>query len=219
MGKKKEPTEQAAVEEEIDAAAPAESKPAKEAPKETAAAEPEPKAAAEAKSAEPEVQDAEPDSYTLTAEEFQAAKTHIEALQKEKDETVQLLQRIQADFDNFRRRNASVRLDSYEEGKRDCIKELLPILDNFERAMEHAAASDENWREGIALVRRQFSDSLKKLGLEEIEADGKFDPNLHEAIAREKTEGRESGEILQVLQKGYRVGDRILRHSIVKVTE
>jgi len=68
-------------------------------------------------------------------------------------------------------------------------------------------------------VQRQFSDSLKKLGLEEIEADGKFDPNLHEAIAREKTEGRESGEILQVLQKGYRVGDRILRHSIVKVTE
>ena len=78
----------------------------------------------------------EPETYTLTAEEFAAAKAHIESLQKEKEATLHLMQRVQADFDNFRRRNASVRLDSYEEGKRDAVKDLLPALDSLERALE-----------------------------------------------------------------------------------
>lgn len=169
--------------------------------------------------AQAEVADVEPESYTLTAEEFQAAKSHIEALQKEKDETVQLLQRIQADFDNFRRRNASIRKDSYEEGKRDAIKELLPVLDSFERAVESAEANDKSIQEGVALVQRQLLDALKKLGLCVIEADGQFDPNEHEAVMSEKADGKESGEILQVLQKGYRVGDKIVRHCMVKVAE
>lgn len=159
------------------------------------------------------------DSYTLTAEEFAAAKAHIEALQKEKDETVQLLQRIQADFDNFRRRNTGVRLESYEEGKRDCIKELLPVLDSFDRAIESAEADDKSLKDGVLLVQRQMVDALKKLGLAEIEAEGQFDPNFHEAIMQEKAEKKESGEILQVLQKGYRVGDKIVRHCMVKVAE
>ena len=160
------------------------------------------------------------DVYILTAEEFAAAKAHIESLQKEKDDTVQLLQRIQADFDNFRRRNASIRLDSYEEGKRDTIKELLPALDSFDRAIASAAIScDKALLEGILLVQRQLLDSLQKLGLEEVEAAGQFDPNKHEAILREKAKGKPSGEILDVLQKGYRVGEKVLRHSMVKVAE
>lgn len=162
---------------------------------------------------------AEPDSYTLTAEEFAAAKAHIEALQKEKDETVQLMQRIQADFDNFRRRNASIRKESYEEGKRDTIREILPALDSFERAEESASGADKGYVEGLRLVRRQMLDALKKLGLEEVEACGQFDPNLHEAVLREKDEKAESGQVLQVLQKGYRVGDKIIRHCMVKVAE
>ena len=175
------------------------------------------KAAAE--SAVVEEAAAEQESYTLTAEEFAAAKAHIEAITKEKDETVVLLQRIQADFDNFRRRNASIRLDSYEEGKRDTVKELLPALDNLERALDAIPAESEGLREGIAMVQRQMLDSLKKLGLEEIENDCKFDPTKHEAVMREKTEGKESGEIVVVFQKGYRMGDKIIRHCMVKVAE
>ena len=161
----------------------------------------------------------EQESYTLTAEEFAAAKAHIEALTKEKDETVGLLQRIQADFDNFRRRNASVRFDSYEEGKRDTVKELLPALDNLERALDTIPAENASLREGIAMVQRQMLDSLKKLGLEEVESNCIFDPNKHEAVMREKVDGKESGEIVVVFQKGYRMGDRIIRHCMVKVAE
>ncbi len=174
--------------------------------------------AAETVVAEPAM-DAEQETYTLTAEEFAAAKAHIEALTKEKDETVVLLQRIQADFDNFRRRNASVRLDSYEEGKRDTVKELLPALDSLERALDSIPVEGAVWRDGIVLVQRQMMDALKKLGLEEIESDCKFDPAKHEAVMREKTEGKESGEIVVVFQKGYRMGDKIIRHCMVKVAE
>ena len=162
---------------------------------------------------------AEQESFTLTAEEFAAAKAHIEAITKEKDETVNLLQRIQADFDNFRRRNASIRSDSYEEGKRDTVKELLPALDNLERALDAIPAENASLRDGIAMVQRQMLDSLKKLGLEEIEDDCKFDPSKHEAVMREKVDGKESGDIVVVFQKGYRMGDRVIRHCMVKVAE
>ena len=175
--------------------------------------------------AEPSVVSAEPagdsdqETYTLTAEEFAAAKAHIETITKEKDETVNLLQRIQADFDNFRRRNASVRLESYEEGKRDTVKELLPALDNLERALESIPAENAGWRDGVAMVHRQMLESLKKLGLEEIESDCKFDPSKHEAVMQEKMDGKEPGDIVVVFQKGYRMGDKILRHCMVKVAE
>lgn len=159
------------------------------------------------------------ETYTLTAEEFHAAQEHIAALQKERDESVALMQRIQADFDNYRRRNASIRADSYEDGKRECIKALIPVLDNFDRALENAATVDAGWKDGISLVYRQLFDTLNKLGLEQIEAEGQFDPTRHEAVMRESADGRESGEILAVLQKGYRVGERIIRHAMVKVAE
>lgn len=161
----------------------------------------------------------EPETYVLTAEEMQTARERIEKLQKERDDTIALLQRNQADFDNFRRRNATVRSDSLDEGRRECIRALLPVLDNFDRAMENDSADDASWREGMKLVHRQFVETLQKMDLSEIDASGKFDPNLHEAVMQEAVEGRESGEIVAVFQKGYRVGDRIIRHSMVKVAE
>ncbi len=164
-------------------------------------------------------QDPSEETYTLTAEEFETARRHIETLTKERDDTVALLQRNQADFDNYRRRNASIRADSYEEGKRDAIKELLTVLDNFDRAIENDDAETGSWREGVKLAIRQLHEKLEKLGMTEIETDGPFDPNKHEAVMQEAVEGKESGEILAVLQKGYRVGDRIIRHSMVKVAE
>ncbi len=155
----------------------------------------------------------------LTAEEFETVRKHIEALTKERDETIALLQRNQADFENFRRRNASISADSYDEGKRDTIKQLLTVLDCFDRAIENGDAEAEAWREGVKLTIRQFHEQLEKLGLSVIDADGMFDPTVHEAVMQEAAEGKESGMILAVLQKGYRVGDRIIRHSMVKVAE
>ena len=162
----------------------------------------------------------QPATYTLTAEEFETAKKHIETLQKEKDDTVALLQRNQADFDNYRRRNAAIRMDSYEEGRRDVLKALLPVLDNFDRAMANdCQCQDEGWRDGVRLVHKQLLDILAKQGLSEVPAEGAFDPNFHEAVLQEKAEGKESGDILAVLQKGYQAGEKIIRHSMVKVAE
>ena len=151
-------------------------------------------------------------------EELKKAQEDLEKKQQELDETIRLLQRNQADFENYRRRNNSVRAESYENGKRDAVMELLPSLDDFERVVSNADKADEAWVEGVKLVYRKYTDALKKLGPTEIESEGKFDPNLHNAVLSETAEGVESETILAVLQKGYRMGDKILRHSMVKVS-
>ena len=156
---------------------------------------------------------------SVSAEELEAAKRAFERIKKEKEETVALLQRNQADFENYRRRNASLRLDSLDEGKRNCVKDLLPVLDNFDRALEQCGEELTPWQEGIKLVYKQLMDTLKKQGLSEIETDGKFDPTIHEAVMQEAVEGKESGTILAVFQKGYRVGDKVIRPSMVKVAQ
>ena len=152
-------------------------------------------------------------------EELKKLQEELEKKQQELDETIRLLQRNQADFENYRRRNNAVRAESYENGKRDAVAELLPSLDDFDRIVANADKADEAWVEGVKLVYRKFTEELKKLGLAEIEAEGKFDPNLHNAVLSESAEGVESETILAVLQKGYKMGDRILRHSMVKVSE
>ena len=160
-----------------------------------------------------------PEVIQLKREEFLEVKNHIAGLEKERDEMKALAQRVQADFDNFRRRNATVMTDCREEGLRSCIKELLPVLDNFDRAMESAKGVQNDWLEGVRLVQRQLMETLGKCGLKEIPAEGMFDPNLHEAVMQEAAEGAESGSILAVFQKGYQVNDRIIRHSMVKVAQ
>ncbi len=160
-----------------------------------------------------------PQVVELKKEEFLKVKNHIVALEKERDEMKALAQRVQADFDNFRRRNATIMSDCREEGMRNCIRDLLPVLDNFDRAMDSAENIDESWLSGIKLVQRQLLETLGKCGLKEVPADGQFDPNLHEAVMQEEVEGMESGKILQVFQKGYQVNDRIIRHSMVKVAK
>ena len=160
-----------------------------------------------------------PEVIQLKREEFLEVKNHIAGLEKERDEMKALAQRVQADFDNFRRRNATVMTDCREEGLRSCIKELLPVLDNFDRAMESAKGVQNDWLEGVRLVQRQLMETLGKCGLKEIPAEGMFDPNLHEAVMQEAAEGAESGAILAVFQKGSQVNDRIIRHSMVKVAQ
>lgn len=160
-----------------------------------------------------------PENVTLTREEFVEVKNRIDALQKEKDECVAMAQRLQADFDNYRKRNAAIRADSLEEGTRELIRSLLPVLDNFDRALENCENVDPGWVDGIKLVHKQLTGILEKNGLEEIPAEGAFNADLHEAVMQEEAEGRESGAILAVFQKGYKVKDRIVRHSMVKVAK
>lgn len=170
-------------------------------------------------SSEAQTQEQLPETVTLTRDEFKEVKAHIDKLTKEKDETVALAQRLQADFDNYRRRNASIHVDSMDEGVRTVVKELLPVLDNLDRALLNAGGVDKSFVDGIALLQRQLIDQLAKHGLCEIDASGNFDPEMHEAVLQEEKEGAKSGEIIDVLQKGYKVKDRIIRHSMVKVAK
>jgi molecular chaperone GrpE len=156
----------------------------------------------------------------ITPEQYEQLKSKIEGLEKEREEYLNLAQRVQADFDNYRKRNAALRAESLEEGGRETIKELLPVLDGFDRAMESARQSGESnpFQEGVALVYKQLTDTLKKLGLSEIPSDGEqFDPMLHNAVMQ--AEGEESGKVLETFQKGYKVKDKVIRYSMVKVAQ
>lgn len=159
------------------------------------------------------------EGVVFTKEQFEEARALIEQREKEKDEAVNLAQRLQADFDNYRKRNATLRTDSQDEGVRECIAELLPVLDNFDRALACTEGVEESFVAGMRLVQRALLDALNKLGMKEIPAEGAFDPNYHNAVLQEPQEGTESGQILEVLQKGYEARGRILRHTMVKVAQ
>ena len=172
-----------------------------------------------AQASEPE-ESAEPREEAEEAEKPQTPeKTELEAAEEKAAEYLAMAQRIQADFENFRRRNESVRADSFAEGKRDVASVMLPVLDNLERAAEAAGNSaDEGLKNGVNLVLKQMKDVYQKLGVEPIDRLGeKFDPNLENAILQGTEEDGEPGTVCQVLQKGYRMGERVLRHAMVKV--
>ena len=135
------------------------------------------------------------------------------------DEYLALAQRVQADFENFRRRNESIRTDAYADGRKDTATLMLPVLDNLERAVEAAAGSpDEALRNGVEMVLKQMADAYGKLDVKPINRLGeKFDPNLENAILQGTEEDGEPGTVCQVLQKGYMIGDKVLRHAMVKV--
>lgn len=162
------------------------------------------------------------DCVTFTKEEFEQAKAEIEKLReqtekskKAADEAILDAQRLQAEFSNFRKRNASIRADSIDDGIRDTIKNLLPVLDNFERAFMNA--EDTPFAKGMEQIQKQLVAALEKCGMEEVEAEGLFDPNLHEVVMQDTESEAESGTITAVLQKGYRVKGRVIRHTMVKV--
>ena len=144
-------------------------------------------------------------------------KPLLEASRQKAEEYLNLAQRVQADFDNFRRRNQSVRADAYEDGARELVKTLLPVVDNLERALA-AESTDETLKSGVAMVYKQLTDILQKRGVEVIDRAGeKFDPNLESAVLQGTEEDGEKGTVCQVLQKGYRMGGVILRSAMVKV--
>jgi molecular chaperone GrpE len=157
------------------------------------------------------------EAMTLTAEEVKALKEKLDKLEDDRADAIRQAQRLQAEFENYRKRNATISSDSRDDGVRETVKNLLPVLDNFERALENAP--DDPFAAGIRNIARQFADALKKCGAEEIEASGEFDPKLHDAVMKDNIEGVESGHITAVLQKGYRVKGKIVRYAMVKVNE
>ncbi|WP_420644572.1 nucleotide exchange factor GrpE [Candidatus Leptofilum sp.] len=128
--------------------------------------------------------------------------------------------RSQAEFANARKRMEKQRLDTYTNATASVIEKLLPVVDDFERAMESLPEDirEHSWLEGIQLVQRKLSATLENFNVTAIEAIGEpFDPNLHEAITQEPTDEFESGAVCRVLQTGYKIGDRVIRPSLVVV--
>ncbi len=124
--------------------------------------------------------------------------------------------RLLAEFENYKRRTQKEKEEVYSLAKSDIVSNLLPVIDNFDRAEK--LIEDESVAEGIRLIRKQFDEFLKKLGVEEIEAQGcEFDPNFHSAVLHEDAEGEPENTVCEVLLKGYKLGDRVIRHAMVKV--
>ncbi len=133
------------------------------------------------------------------------------------DEYLNLAQRVQADFENFRRRTKATRAEAFEDGAWEFIKQLLPVVDNLERATAQETC-DENLMTGVKLVYKQLMDALEKRGVTVIDRPGeKFDPNLENAVMQGTSDEGEPGTVCAVLQKGYKMGDFVLRHAMVKV--
>ena len=139
-------------------------------------------------------------------------------LTRERDEYLDALQRLKAEFDNYRKRTARDQLQLTARASERLARELLPVLDDLERALAAAEEHEEaQLEEGVRLVHRSLVDALQKEGLAEIETDGRFDPHVHEALLSQPDDEKETGAILDVLQKGYRIGDKVLRPARVIV--
>ena len=157
-----------------------------------------------------------PEEPQVTQEE-QREGLDVEALQADRDQLFDRLQRLAAEFDNFRKRNARERAALNERANERLVKELIPILDDLGRALEAAAEHREGkLEEGVGLVHRALSDVLAKEGLAEIETEGKFDPHVHEALLSQPSDAEE-GSVIEVVQKGYKLGDKVLRPARVVV--
>ena len=140
-----------------------------------------------------------------------------EAMEAENHSLRDRYMRTLADFENFRKRSEREKTDFFRYALAGTIKDLLPILDNFDRALEHASEGDE-FHKGVSLIYKQLFDVLQKHGLKPIEESGvRFDPNLHEAVVREEDTSVPSHTVVGILQKGYFLDDRLLRPALVKV--
>jgi molecular chaperone GrpE len=149
------------------------------------------------------------------------ASDPLDTLQREKDALQDRLLRTAAEFDNYRKRMDRERRELSEYAATSILKDLLPILDNFERALQAPAATDTDaFRKGIELIHKQMLDLLKTRGVRPIEALGTdFDPNFHQAVIHEPSDDHREGEVMQELQRGYLLGDRLLRPAMVKVAK
>lgn len=147
-------------------------------------------------------------------------KTKLEEKEKQCEELKDRLQRTMAEFDNFRKRTAKEKSALYEDSVRNTIEQILPVIDNFERALSSGEKEDKNspFLQGMEMVYRQFKDILTSIGVEEIKSVGeKFDPNLHNAVTHIEDETFGESEVVEEFQKGYIFKDKVIRYSMVKV--
>ena len=150
--------------------------------------------------------------------EEEIVETAEEKLQKELDEKNEQFLRLCAEYDNFRKRSQKEKQDIYSSSQADVIKELLPVLDNFDRAANNKDANAEDYKKGIDLIFNQFGEVLKKLGVESYgERGDEFDPNIHNAVMTVEDEELGENVIASVFSKGYKLGDRIVREAVVQV--
>lgn len=142
----------------------------------------------------------------------------LEKKEKECQDYLDMLRRTMADFDNYRKRTQKEKEALYDEGFSEAVKQILPVLDNFERAVTYNDMENKSIIEGIEMILKMFKDVLKKMGVEEIPSMGeKFNPEYHNAVMHIEDENQEENIIVDVMLKGYKYKDKILRHSMVKV--
>ncbi|MBP5272355.1 MAG: nucleotide exchange factor GrpE [Clostridia bacterium] len=159
-----------------------------------------------------------PEDVTEETPEEAPADDALDNLQKALEEEQNRYLRLMAEYDNFRKRSAREKDGIYTDAKADTFTSLLPVLDNFDRAFENEDASPEDFRKGVEMTRDQLVAVFEKAGVESYgEAGEPFDPNLHNAVSH--IEDPEQGEnvLAQVFQKGYKLGDKVLRHAMVVV--
>jgi molecular chaperone GrpE len=151
--------------------------------------------------------------------------TLLAEAERQRDEYLDLAKRTKADFENFRKRMTAEVQASAARGKGELLREVVPVLDDLERAIQAAGLdpegdSEDGLAHGVLLVFRSLRDSLGRNGVEAVDPKGeKFDPMAHEALSMQPVEGTESGIVVEVLQKGYRLGDQLVRPARVVVSE
>ncbi len=154
------------------------------------------------------------------ASDDSAQASEVEKLKTENAMYLDRLARLQAEFDNFRKRNAREQVEFREYALTETLKQLLPILDSLDRAAKVEGISTADMRSGVELIDRQFHDVLTKLGVEPIAAQGQpFDPSLHQAIQMVDSNEVADNHVLDELQRGYKLRDRVLRAAMVRVAQ
>jgi molecular chaperone GrpE len=163
----------------------------------------------------------DPQDVTAESADAQQEPGAADALQKERDDLYDRLLRKTAEFDNFRKRVERDRKDMIDWAAADVIGDLLSVVDDFDRALAAPAPPEaRSFMAGLELIQRQLAELLKKRGVSTIEALGAdFDPHLHQAVAYEEVPGAREGEVVGVMAKGYKLGDRLLRPALVKVAK
>jgi molecular chaperone GrpE len=153
--------------------------------------------------------------------EAPAATPDVEKLQRERDEYYDRLLRKTAEFDNYRRRVERERSTLAQQIAGDVLESLLPVVDDFERALQADAGPDaDTYRKGVELIYKQVQDVLARRGVKVVEAVGReFDPQFHQAITYESAPGHPDGEVIEEVRRGYMLGDRLLRPAMVKVAK
>ncbi len=170
-----------------------------------------------------EVDDSEVEAAAPTdAQRIATLEARIQELEAQHKDTYDRLLRATADLDNFRKRSRRDVQDARVDARASALREILPVVDNLERALQHAETSAEPGGviDGVKLVLRQFAQALERCEVTPIEAEGlAFDPNVHEAISQIETEEQDPGTVVHVMQRGYRIGERLLRPSMVVVAK